>query len=73
MERLTNIRSALLTELAHNHARFLFVNTRLILSIGVDLNHIPKAHDSDATKVRLAIETLGKMGFLQRKEGGRGA
>jgi hypothetical protein len=73
VERLTNIRSALLTELAHNHARFLFVNTRLILSIGVDLNHIPKGQDTDSTKVRLALETLGKMGFLQRKEGGRGA
>ena len=72
MERLTNIRSALLSELAHNHARFLFVNTRLILSIGVDLNHIPKGQDSDATKIKLALETLGKMGFLQ-KEGGRGA
>ena len=49
------------------------MNTRLILSIGVDLNHIPKGADNDATKVRLALDTLGKMGFLQRKEGGRGA
>ena len=73
MERLTNIRTALLSELAHNHARFLFLNTRLILSIGVDLNNIPRALDSDPTKVRLALETLGKMGFLQRKEVPRGS
>ena len=73
MERLTNIRTALLSELAHNHARFLFLNTRLILSIGVDLNNIPRALDSDPTKVRLALETLGKMGFLQRKEVLRGS
>jgi hypothetical protein len=73
VERLTNIRSALLSELAHNHARFLFLNTRLILSIGVDLNNIPRTLDSDPTKVRLALETLGKMGFLQRKEVPRGA
>ena len=73
MERLTSIRTALLSELAHNHARFLFLNTRLILSIGVDLNNIPRALDSDPTKVRLALETLAKMGFLQRKEGARGS
>jgi predicted transcriptional regulator with HTH domain len=73
VERLTNIRTALLSELSHNHARFLFLNTRLILSIGVDLNNIPRALDSDPTKVRLALETLGKMGFLQRKEARRGS
>ena len=73
MERLTTIRSALLSELSHNHARFLFVNTRLILSIGVDLNHIPKGQDTDPTKIRLALDTLGKMGFLQRRETNRGA
>ena len=73
MERLTSIRTALLSELAHNHARFLFLNTRLILSIGVDLNNIPRALDSDPTKVKLALEILGKMGFLQRKEGPRGS
>jgi hypothetical protein len=45
----------------------------LILSIGVDLNQIPAAQDTDVTKVTLVLETLAKMGFLQRKEGGRGA
>ena len=39
----------------------------------MDLNHIPKGQDTDTTKIRLALETFGKMGFLQRKEGGRGA
>jgi len=73
VERLSTIRGALLDELAHNHARFLFINTRLILSVGVDLNETPRSAEADFNNAKLALETLHKMGFLREREGGRGA
>ena len=73
MKQLANLRSALLEELGGNDARLRFINTRLILSIGVDLNDVG-LEVRDAQKVQEAFETLQKMGFLKkRKEGGRGA
>ena len=73
MERLSAIRSALLRELSGNDTRLRFINTRLILSVGVDLNEISGADDRDAAKVKLTLETLNKMGFLKHSEGTRGA
>ncbi len=73
VERLATIRGALLEELAHNHARFLFINTRLILSVGVDLNDTPRSTEADFKNAKVALETLHKMGFLRDREGGRGA
>lgn len=63
--RLTSIRSALLQELAGNDARLHFINTRLILTVGVDLSDIRGIDDDDANKVELTVSTLHKMGFLK--------
>lgn len=65
VERLSSIRAALLRELAGSDARLRFINTRLILSVGVDLNQFTLAEDGDPNKVGVAIETLQKMGFLR--------
>lgn len=73
VERLSAIRSALLRELSGNDTRLRFINTRLILSVGVDLNEISGADDRDANKVKLTLETLNKMGFLKADGGSRGA
>lgn len=69
LARLSHMRAALLRELAGNDAKLRFVNTRLILSVGIDLNDIVHAEDNDPRKVKTALEALHKMGFL--KEGGR--
>lgn len=72
VHRLSTIRSLLLSELGGNEARLNFINTRLILSIDVDLNTIG-LEDRDPQKVAVTVETLRKMGFLKHGEGGRGA
>ena len=73
MDRLTAIRAALLRELAGNETRLRFINTRLILTVGVDLNEIGPREERDKDKVKLTVETLNKMGFLNQKEGSHGA
>jgi hypothetical protein len=65
------IRVALLRELSWNDARLRFINTRLILSVGIDLNEISNDDDNDPNKVEIAREALTKMGFL-KGEAGRG-
>jgi hypothetical protein len=65
LRRLSSIREALLTELSGNTARLRFINTRLILSIGVDLISVAPADDADPNRVKATLETLHKMGFLQ--------
>lgn len=71
MTRLTSIRENLLRELSGSTARLSFINTRLILSIGVNLDEISPMDDDDTRKVEEAVKILRKMGFL--KEGGDGA
>ncbi|HWA74416.1 MAG TPA: hypothetical protein VG937_18855 [Polyangiaceae bacterium] len=65
LRRLTSIREALLSELSGNTASLRFINTRLILSIGVDLITVKPAEDADLNRVKITLETLNKMGFLQ--------
>jgi hypothetical protein len=65
VERLSMIRVALMRELAWNDARLRFINTRLILSVGIDLNEISNDDDNDPRKVEIAREALTKMGFLK--------
>ena len=65
LQRLASIREALLNELSGNTARLRFINTRLILSIGVDLVSATPAEDSDPVRVKATLETLHKMGFLK--------
>ena len=65
LRRLSSIREALLAELSGNTARLSFINTRLILSIGVDLNTVAQSEDADPNRVKVTLETLHKMGFLQ--------
>jgi hypothetical protein len=65
LQRLGSIRSALLNELSGNTARLRFINTRLILSIGVDLVSVTPAEDSDPARVKATLDTLHKMGFLK--------
>ncbi len=66
---LTAIRGALLDELAGDSARLHFINTRLILTIGVNLNEITPAIDEDAAMADSALVTLRKMGFLRGNVG----
>ncbi len=70
-ERLSFLRSALLRELGGNETRLRFINTRLILSVGVDLNDITHNDEHDQRKIALTLESLVKMGFLA-KEASRG-
>lgn len=65
LRRLSSIREALLAELSGNTASLRFINTRLILSIGVDLNTVTPSEDADPNRVKVTLETLHKMGFLQ--------
>jgi len=65
LRRLSSIREALLTELSGNTASLRFINTRLILSIGVDLITVTPTDDADPKRVKATLETLHKMGFLQ--------
>src|SRR5262249_44589236 len=60
--RLSQMRIALLRELDGSEAKLRFVNTRLILSVGIDLNGGGE-YDTDPRKVKTALETLNKMGF----------
>lgn len=64
MEKISEVRSALKAELSGNEARLRFVNTRLILSIGVDLFD----DGQETAKAVLATKTLLKMGFLKGTE-----
>jgi hypothetical protein len=75
VDRLSTLRVALLRELSGNHARFRFINTRLILSVGVDLNQIHRNPEVDGAKTKLALDTLQKMGLMKEEssEGSRGA
>lgn len=73
VERLTQVRSALLRELSGNATRLRFINTRLILTVGVDLNEIHPSTDDDPQTVGVAVDALRKMGFLKAaREGARG-
>lgn len=65
LRRLSSIREALLSELSGNTASLRFINTRLILSIGVDLITVTPMDDIDPKRVKATLETLHKMGFLQ--------
>jgi hypothetical protein len=67
LRRLSAIREALLNELSGNDVRLRFINTRLILSIDVNLYDIPPAEDESERAVKLTLETLNKMGFLKRE------
>lgn len=69
MRRLSAIREALLNELGGSDARLRFINTRLILSINVNLCAIRPSDDEDQRLIAKTVETLHKMGFL--KESGR--
>jgi hypothetical protein len=70
LERLTFIRGALLRELGGSDARMRFVNTRLILTVGVDLNDFTRDDDLDQRKVTATRAALRKMGFLKEGSGG---
>lgn len=59
-----------MNELAGNDARLRFINTRLILSAGVNLFAQSAAEDSDENRVRKTLEQLHKMGFLQTEGSG---
>ena len=59
----------MLQELAGSTARLSFINTRLILSIGVNLDEISAMDDRDSQKVDQAVEVLRKMGFLRQGVG----
>jgi hypothetical protein len=66
VNKLSAIREALLAEL-DDPAKLHFVNTRLILTIGVNLNaQLDSKRDSDPMKVNDAIKMLRKMGYLKR-------
>ncbi len=64
LDRLTHIRNALLKELSGNDARIRFINTRLILTLGVDISEPLPAEDRDPAKVKAVLGALAKMGFL---------
>jgi hypothetical protein len=67
LRRLSAIREALLNELSGNDVRLRFINTRLILSIDVNLYDIAPDEDESERAVKLTLETLNKMGFLKRE------
>jgi hypothetical protein len=67
LRRLSAIREALLNELSGNDVRLRFINTRLILSINVNLYEIPPSQDEAEGTVKLTLETLNKMGFLKQE------
>ncbi|MBL9023993.1 MAG: hypothetical protein JNL21_17485 [Myxococcales bacterium] len=64
------MKEALLKELG-NPTRLHFINTRLILTIDVNLN-ATDATDTDPAKIDQAVSALQKMGFLKNVEGARG-
>ena len=70
MQRLSSIREALLNELSGNDARLRFINTRLILTVGVSLYAQTFVEDSDEARVKMTLEQLHKMGFLQMEGSG---
>lgn len=64
MTKLSAIRAALLEELRGDVTKLHFINTRLILHLGVNLNEISGSTNEDRTKVESTVKTLQKMGFL---------
>jgi hypothetical protein len=70
LNRLSSIRQALLAEL-EDPAKLHFVNTRLILTIGVNLNSPDRKDDADLVKVEKTISALKRMGYLAHDRGGR--
>lgn len=56
-----------MNELSGNDVRLRFINTRLILSIDVNLYDINPGEDESERAVKLTLETLNKMGFLKRE------
>ena len=68
MERLSTVREALLAELSGNVARLRFINTRLILSIGIDLFTTSLTEATDPVLAKKAFETLNQMGMLLPKK-----
>ena len=71
MNRLSLVRNALLRELG-SETRLHFVNTRLILTVDVNLNAPDPGSDNDPIKVERALTALQKMGFLKGVEVRRG-
>jgi hypothetical protein len=70
VNKLSAVRAALLMEL-DDAAKLHFVNTRLILTIGVNLNSYDN-NDNDLKKVEKTLKALHKMGYLIGKEVVRG-
>ena len=70
MKKLSAVRAALLMEL-DDAAKLHFVNTRLILTIGVNLNSYEN-NDTDLKAVEKTLKALHKMGYLLGKEVTRG-
>ena len=68
VERLSAVREALLAELGGNTARLRFINTRLILSIGVDLFTTTLTEATDPNLAKKAFDTLNQMGLLLPKK-----
>lgn len=69
---LSGIREALLAELGGDSSKLYFINTRLILSVGVNLNEITDGKDGDPKSVESVLLSLRKMGFLRDAGGSRG-
>jgi hypothetical protein len=59
-------------ELGGNVARMRFINTRLILNIGVDLFTTSLTEATDPLLAKKAFETLNQMGLLLPKKVVRG-
>ncbi len=55
-------------ELGGNVARLRFINTRLILSIGIDLFTTSLTEAMDPSLAKKAFETLNQMGLLLPKK-----
>jgi hypothetical protein len=68
VERISTVREALLVELGGNVARLRFINTRLILSIGIDLFTTSLTEAMDPILAKKAFETLNQMGLLLPKK-----
>ena len=67
---VSSVRAALLDEIG-SATRLHFVNTRLILTVGVDLNGVSTG-EAERANVEKAVTALQKMGFLKGEEVRRG-
>lgn len=72
MTRLSAVRAALLEELGDS-AQLHFINTRLILTVGVNLNAPDAITDADPKSIEKTVAALQKMGFLKGREVRHGA